>query len=308
MFMLRLLLTSLDRTNPFLDALLELNYHNYSLQMSAELAKTQLREHLAGLLVEPVSEGFWSIYDSAKELCERNGQMDQLLRTFQNMLTRIPEWNEATLTTEEERIVKQTKCTYMDDLIMGVFISSMKAFANLHYRGPRSEIKIDFQRPTVSKFIHELYKQSARKFWQVAYMFKTIGVTAEQQARNRQEIEAIIYDCMEQVIRSFLPWESIAKKYFTEMPDDDDDVPEPTTSSSKGVSFGEDSESDSESGSDLDKPAMQVGEEEGTIEFEDLDKKEDAPEPVPEKKEEEVDPLKDIENRATEDSSLVLKL
>jgi hypothetical protein len=115
---------------------------------------------------------------------------------------------------------------------------------------------------------------------------------------------------MEQVIRSFLPWESIAKKYFTEMPDDDDDddVPEPTTSSSKGVSFGGDSESDSESGSDLDKPAMQLGEEDGTIEFEDLDKKEEAPEPVPEPKEEEVDPLKDIENRATDDSSLVLKL
>jgi hypothetical protein len=296
--------------NPFSDALLEPNYHNYSLQMSAELAKTQLREHLAGLLVEPVSEGFWSIYESAKELCERNGQMDQLLRTFQNMLTRIPEWNEATLATEEERIVKQTKCTYMDDLIMGVFISYMKAFANLHYRGSRSEIKIDFQRPTVSKFVHELYKQSARKFWQVAYMFKTIGVTAEQQARNRQEIEAIISECMEQVIRSFLPWESIAKKYFTEMPEDDD-VPEPTTSSNKGVSFGEDgdsdSESDSEEGSDLDKPAMQVGDEEGTIEFEDLDKKEDSPAAVPEVKEDE-DPLKDIENRATEDSSLVLKL
>jgi hypothetical protein len=278
--------------------------------MSAELAKTQLREHLAGLLVEPVSEGFWSIYESAKELCERNGQMDQLLRTFQNMLTRIPEWNEATLATEEERIVKQTKCTYMDDLIMGVFISYMKAFANLHYRGSRSEIKIDFQRPTVSKFIHELYNQSARKFWQVAYMFKTIGVSAEQQARNRQDIEAIISDCMEQVIRSFLPWESIAKKYFTEVPEDDD-VPEPAVSSSKGVSFGgdgdSDSESDSESASDLDKPAMQVGDEEGTIEFEDLDKKEDSPVPVPEVKEEE-DPLKDIESRATEDSSLVLKL
>jgi hypothetical protein len=274
--------------------------------MSAEFAKTHLREHLVSLLVGPVAEGFWSIYDSAKELCDRNNQPDQILRTFQNMLTRIPEWNEATLTTEEERIVKQTKCTYMDDLLMGVFISYMKAFANLHYRGSQSELKIDFQRPNLSKFIHELYKVSARKFWQVAYFFKTVGVTAEQQARNRQDIEKMIAECMEQVIRGFLPWEAIAKKYFNE--DGGEDTPLPS-SSSKGVSFGED-ESDSESGSETgseseleDKPDIQVGEEEGTIEFEDLDKKEEVLQEAPT----EVDPLAEIEGKVGEET-LVLKL
>ena len=64
---------------------------------STEFAKTHLREHLVGLIVPPVSDGFWSIYDSAKELCQRNGQLDQVLRTFQNMLTKIPEWTETIL-------------------------------------------------------------------------------------------------------------------------------------------------------------------------------------------------------------------
>lgn len=271
--------------------------------MSTEFAKTHLREHLGGLLVGPVSEGFWSIHDSAKELCERNGQMDQILRTFQNMLTRIPDWNETTLTTEVDRIVTQTNCTYMDDLLMGVFISYMKAFANLHYRGGQTELKIDFDRPSLSKFIHELYKQSARKLWQVAYFFKTVGVSAEQQARNRQDIEKMISDCMEQVIRGFLPWEAIAKKYFSEGPEDH------SVESSKGVTFGEKDDSDSESDDDEEeeKPDIHLGEEDGTIEFEDLDKEDEvAPEVIPEPEED--DPLKDIENRATEDSTLVLKL
>jgi hypothetical protein len=251
--------------------------------MSAEFAKTHLREHLVGLLVGPVAEGFWSIYDSAKELCDRNNQPDQILRTFQNMLTRIPDWNETTLQTEEERIVKQTKCTYMDDLLMGVFISYMN----------------------LSKFIHELYKQSARKFWQVAYFFKTVGVTAEQQARNRQDIEKMIAECMEQVIRGFLPWEAIAKKYFNEdggPESESESESEEDVEQSKGVSFGDDADSDDDD--DDDKPEIHLGEEDGTIEFEDLDKPEPAQAPEPEK---EVDPLAEIEGKVGEET-LVLNL
>jgi len=171
-----------------------------------EFAKVHLREHLVGLIVPPISEGFWSVYTTSKELCERNGQLDQVLRTFQNMLTRIPEWSDSTLATEVERIIKVSKCNYLDDLIMGVFIAYMKSFASLHYRGNSSQIKIEFERPSVAKFIHELYKHSARKLWQVAYLFRTVGVPSEQQARNRQDIEKIILECMEQVIRAFLPW------------------------------------------------------------------------------------------------------
>jgi hypothetical protein len=290
--------------------------------MSTEFAKTHLREHLVGLLVSPVADGFWSIYDSAKELCERNGQMDQVLRTFQNMLTRIPEWNEATLHTEEERIVKVTNCKYMDDLLMGVFISYMKSFASLHYRGSQSELKIEFDRPSLGKFIHELYKHSARKLWQMAYYFKTVGVSSEQQARNRQEIEKVVTDCMEQVIRSFLPWETIAKKYFAE-DDDSPSVPAsvpikvqhaPETPKSSTavnqVKFEDipepESESDSESEEEEeeDRGELKVGEETAEIEFEDLDKKEDVTLPEPPKEEE--DPLKEIEGKMGE--TLVLNM
>lgn len=260
----------------------------------AEFAKIHLREHLAGLIVPPISEGFWSIYNSSKDLCDRNGQADQILRTFQNMLTRIPEWSDSTLTTEVERIIKVSKCSYLDDLLMGVFISYMKSFASVHYRGDSNHIKIEFERPSVSKFIHELYKHSARKLWQVAYLFRTTGTTSEQQARNRQEIEKIITECMEQVVRAFLPWETIAKKYFVDTPTD---VPvvsqEPAT---KTVQFEEDNDSDDES-EEQEAPKITVTEEAGSIDVQELEKP----------KEEEVDPLKEIEKNVSDDT-LVLKL
>ena len=272
----------------------------------SEFAKTHLREHLGSLLVEPVSEGFWSIYKSSKDLCERNGQMSEVLRTFQNMLTRIPEWSDSTLTTEVERIQKVAKCSYLDDLIMGVFIAYMKSFASLHYKGGSTEIKVEFDRPSLAKFIHELYKHSARKVWQVAYLFKTIGTSTEQQARNRQEIEKLVSDCMEQVIRGFLPWEAIAKKYFAEPPVEDiikpmESVPEEAP---KGVTFGDaDSDSDSEEDSEEEKPKLMLGEEETTIDFESLDEPPPAEVEVPETPK---NPMDEISSKAEE--TLVLNL
>lgn len=263
-----------------------------------EVAKTHLREHLGSLLVPPVSEGFWSIQKSAIELCERNNQSDQVLRTFQNMLTRIPEWSDVTLATEVERIQKVTKCKYLDDLLMGVFIAYMKSFASLHYQGGSSEIKIDFDRPSLAVFVHELYKHSARKLWQVAYLFKTTGVSTEQHARNRQEVESIISQCLEQVIRSFLPWESIAKKYFTQtevsapvvQDDSSSSESEEDEAPAKAVSFGD--EDEDEEG----PPKVTVGEEE--VDIGDLVQVEEE--------EEEKDPLKELEEKVEE--SLVLNL
>ena len=266
----------------------------------AEFAKAHLRDHLSSLIVHPISEGFWSIYNTSKDLCERNKQLDQILRTFQNMLTKIPEWSDETLDMEVNRIVKTTKCSYLDDLLMGVFISYMKSFASLHYRGSSSEIKIDFERPSLGKFIHELYKFSARKLWQVAYLFKTFGISTEQQAKNRQDIEKHISDCMEQVIRGFLPWEEISRKYFSNTgpepqpepeSEDESESESETNSSPKNVSFETESESEEE-----EDHKLKISEEDGVLEFQDLDEKK-----------EEIDPLKEIESRVQEET-LVLNL
>lgn len=261
----------------------------------AEFAKAQLRDHLGSLLIPHVSEGFWSIQSSAEDLCKRNRTPDQVIRTFQNMLTKIPEWSDVTLSTEVERIQKVTKCPYLDDLVMGVFISYMKAFASLHQSS--SEVSIDFDRPTLAKFIHELYIQSARKLWQVAYLFKTVGVPTEVQAVARNEIEKLINQCLEQVIRGFLPWESITKKYFVTPHPQPAYIPEPQPDEDKkAVSFGENEEQefdDEESEDDDAPPPLNVSEEDAKLDIE-------------EDTEEEEDPLKALEKKVSE--SLVLNL
>jgi hypothetical protein len=258
----------------------------------SEFAKTHLSDHLRSLIVPPIAEGFWSIHKSSKELCERNNQNDQILRTFQNMLTKIPEWSDSTLATEVERIENVTKCTYLDDLIMGVFISYMKSFASLHYRESNKEVEIDFDRPSLALFVHALYIHSARKLWQTAYLLNT-DVPAELHARNRQEVEKTIGLCLDQVIREFLPWKAITKKYFANeksasvvVPAVEDAVDSSDEDESKNVTFESDDSGD-------EHPKLKISDEDAVLD-------------IPELKEEVVDPMAELESKVSE--TLVLNL
>ena len=181
--------------------------------MSTEFVKSTLRENLTRVLVPHVADGLWSIYDSAKGACDRNGQGDQILKTFQNLLTQIPKWSPETLKKEVERITVASKCEYLEDLLLGVFVSYIRAFATLQ-QAEKTHVDIDFTRPSVDTFIHQLYKQAARQSWSTAYLFKTVGVTSEQQARNRRDIETMIGSAMNEVIDSFIPWKDISRAYF----------------------------------------------------------------------------------------------
>lgn len=172
-----------------------------------------MRDNLTRILVPHVSDGLWSIYDNALKACERNSQPEKTLQTFQNLLTRIPQWNTETLDKEVDRIIKASKCDYLDDLLLGVFVSYIRAFASLQ-QSDATHVNIEFERPSTSKFIHSYYIAVARKAWQQAYLFKTLGVSAEQQARNRRDIEALMETTVSEVVDSFIPWREISRAYF----------------------------------------------------------------------------------------------
>jgi hypothetical protein len=181
--------------------------------MSTDFVKQTLRENLTRVLVPHVADGLWSIYDNAKKAAERNKQPDQVLTTFQNLLTQIPKWSEEILSKEVDRIAKASKCDYIEDLLLGVFVSYIRAFASLQ-QVDSTHVDIQFERPTVDKFVHAFYKAGARASWSAAYLFKTINVSSEQQARNRRDIETMLAASLNEVIDSFIPWKDISKAYF----------------------------------------------------------------------------------------------
>ena len=193
-----------------------------SLKDESQFAKRHIRNRFS-LMVQPhVSEGIWSVYDNAKTICEKNDQTDQILKTFQNLLTRIPVWSEDTLAAEVKRITLASKCSYLEELLTGVLLTYLRAFAAIQYRSTQDSIDVEFERPPLPKFVHEYYKEVARRCWEHAYLFRTFGVTSEQQARNRKEIDAILDTAFDTVLDSFLPWQSIINTYFSVQ-----DVPPP---------------------------------------------------------------------------------
>ena len=246
-----------------------------SFQEETQFAKRHIRNRFSLMVIPNVSDGVWSVYDNAKLICEKNGQSDQILMTFQNLLTRIPEWKDDVLQAEVKRIVTASKCSYLEELLTGVLLTYLRAFAAVQFRGEKEDsVDLQFERPPLSRFIHELYKESARKCWEHAFLFRTVGVRAEQQARNRQDIVKLLDGALDTVLDSFLPWQSIVTKYFStsdapteEAPPaapasepDAETEPQPDAepeSSSKGrsVSFSNDEESDDDTeDSDEDAP------------------------------------------------------
>ena len=234
--------------------------------MSTEFVKQTMRDNLSRTLVPHIADGLWSVYDNALKACERNGQPEKTLQTFQNLLTRIPQWSDEILLKEVERITVASKCDYIQDLLLGVFVSYIRAFASLQQSSETTHVKVEFERPTVPVFIHSFYKQAARKSWTTAYLFKTIGVSSEQQARNRREIEVMLEAILNEVIDSFIPWRSISQAYFhakEEKKPEEVAKPPPVTFGQPEVrEFESDAEESSEDeGSEDERPRVQLGED-----------------------------------------------
>lgn len=239
--------------------------------MNSEFVKQSLRENLARTLVPHVADGLWSIYDSAKSACERNRQPEKTLQTFQNLLTRIPQWSDEILTKEVDRILLASKCDYIEDLLLGVFVSYIRAFAALQ-QADAAHVQIGFDRPSLPAFLHAFYKLSARKSWSNAYLFKTIGTTSEQQARNRRDIETMLETTLSETIDSFIPWRDISKAYFQARAPGPAPVPEPEPEPKTPVQFAETNdvhefETDEES-EDEGPPPIKLGED---IKLDDFD-------------------------------------
>jgi hypothetical protein len=215
-----------------------------------QFAKRHIRNRFSFMILPHISAGIWSVYDNAKDVCEKNRQTDQVLKTFQNLLTRIPVWTEDTLNDEVSRITIASKCSYLEELLTGVLLTYLRAFAAVQYRSTTDSIEVEFERPPLPKFIHELYKEVARRAWEHAYLFKTIGVSSEQQARNRKEIDSIIESAVDVVLDSFLPWQSIVNTYFS-APDAAATTPEviqpvEVEPERKAVTFAEEEEEEEE--------------------------------------------------------------
>jgi GTP:adenosylcobinamide-phosphate guanylyltransferase len=138
--------------------------------------------------------------------------------TFQNLISRIPKWNQQIIENERQRICEKSGCNYLEDLVTCVHIIQLKILTAM--RVGQKQKKIDIVIPKLDDFIHKVYINVARKVYKNVYLFE-INIQPLQIQKNYRELEIIVQECILNTLRENIPVEAILKAYMDESVEED---------------------------------------------------------------------------------------
>jgi hypothetical protein len=176
---------------------------------------------LVSIFTPLVIEGVRSIFNESWKLCLDNDEVNKYLMTFQNLLSRVPKWNNEIIEEERRRIVERSGCNYLEDLITCVHVIQLKILTCI--RVGNKQKKIDISIPKLDTFIHKVYINSARKVYSNVYLFEK-NISPLQTQKNNRELELIIQECILTAIRDSIPTESIIRAYMEEAIEHDEEI------------------------------------------------------------------------------------
>ena len=125
-------------------------------------AKTEYTKQLIQILRPHLYEGIQSIYENGKIICNNN-EDENLLLTFQNLLSNIPKWRQEIIETECNRIIESSSCDWLEELVTAVILSHTKILTSIRSNKTHKKIKLNI--PKIDHFIHKIYIELARSFW-----------------------------------------------------------------------------------------------------------------------------------------------
>jgi len=166
--------------------------------------KKEFSIYLINNLSPEISKGIYSIYLNCKNRIDKN---NNLLISFQQVLSEVPNWNSSVIYTETNRI--KNKISYIEDLLTAVFISNMRLLCSIKNKNKQIKVKV----PKLEVFIHKCYIEAAKEFWSYTYLFNE-NINKLEVQKNKRQIEVIIKNSIEEVIRKLLPLKTILKDYL----------------------------------------------------------------------------------------------
>nr|QDY52210.1 hypothetical protein 5_7 [Mimiviridae sp. ChoanoV1] len=185
-------------------------------------AKIEYTKQLTNILVPYIFEGIKSIYETSKGVCKLNNDSNVLMR-FQEQLSQIPKWNQEIIDDEYNRIIDNSGCDWLDELVTAVFLSHTKILTSI--KSSKKKNKINLKIPKIDHFIHKCYIESAREIWKNPYLFSDNYNQCDYQ-RNLRDCNNIINDSIQETIRKLLPVKNILKEYLGENDEESNFVPE----------------------------------------------------------------------------------
>jgi hypothetical protein len=181
-------------------------------------SKNEWGSRLVTLLTPLIIDGYKSILEESLKLCKDNNETDKYLMTFQNLISRIPKWNQQIVENERKRICEKSGCNYLEDLVTCVHIIQLKILTAM--RVGQKQKKIDINIPKLDDFVHKVYINVARKIYKNVYLFE-LHIQPLQVQKNYRELEIIVQECILNTLRESIPVEAILKAYMDESVEED---------------------------------------------------------------------------------------
>lgn len=175
-----------------------------NLNLLIELKK-EYTDILLEILTPIIHEGIQYIYNQARN----NSKSSDTLKIFQNLLKKIPEWDDKILTKEYNRIVIKTKknSPWIIELIRAVIKANITILTiNKIPDNVYEEINI-------LNFIHMIYIEVARKLWNNPFLYYHEYPSIEIKRNLRDSLE-LINNSIISAIRKILPMNIILQKYL----------------------------------------------------------------------------------------------
>jgi hypothetical protein len=154
-------------------------------------------------------------------MCVETDEIGKYLMTFQNLLSKVHQWNSVIVEEERRRIIERSGCNYLEDLITCVHIIQLKVLTCI--RVGNKQKKIDISIPKLDHFIHKVYIHVARKVYTNVYLFEK-NVNPLQTQKNARELETIVQECILTAIRESIPTEAIIRAYMDESVEQEEEV------------------------------------------------------------------------------------
>jgi hypothetical protein len=176
---------------------------------------------LVSIFTPLVIEGIRSIFNESWNMCVTQGETSKYLMSFQNLLSRIPKWNNVIVEEERKRIIERSSCGYLEDLITCVHIIQLKVLTCVRV-GNRMK-QLDISTPKLDTFIHKVYINVARQVYKNVYLFEK-NVSPLVLQKNNRELEIIVQECILNTIRESIPTEAIIRAYLDESVEQEEEV------------------------------------------------------------------------------------
>lgn len=173
---------------------------------------------LVNILTPEITYGFREMLKEAIKLCANNDEHDKYLMTFQNFMSRVPKWNETIIQNETKRIIDNSGCNYLEDLVSCVHIIQLKCLSCI--RVGQKQKKVDIDIPKLSLFIHQVYINASRKLYKNVYLFEQKISPLEYQ-RNQNMLEIMIKESIVNSIRENIPVDNLLKVYLEDQDEEE---------------------------------------------------------------------------------------